>query len=224
MRILIVEDEVKLSQAMKRALELQKYSVDVANDGTNGYDMASGEDYDLIMLDIMLPGMDGTTICQKLREEGSTTPIMMLTAKGQISDRVTGLDVGADDYMVKPFSFEELFARIRALIRRPTTTRRAVIKIGTLSLDTANFKVKNKDHDINLSTREFSILLYLLQNKNQVISREQLITHTWNYDSEVMPNVVEVHVKHLRDKLGAGGGKNIIRTVRGRGYIIEDEK
>lgn len=224
MRILVVEDEIKLAQAIKRALELQKYSVDTAFDGNSGYDLASGEDYDLIILDIMLPGIEGTAICQKLREEGNTAPIMMLTAKSQISDRVTGLDVGADDYLVKPFSFEELFARVRALIRRPTSSRKSILKVDALTLDTTTFKVKYDSRSVDLSTREFAILQYLMQNKNKVISRDQLIAHAWNYDAEVLPNVVEVHIKHLRDKLSPTNKNPIIQTVRGHGYTIEDEK
>ena len=221
MRILVVEDEIKIAQAIKRALETQKYSVDVAHDGIKGYDLAIGEEYDLIILDIMLPRMDGISICKKIREAGIATSVMMLTAKGQITDKVTGLNVGADDYMVKPFSFEELFARVRALIRRTIGERKTVFKIGDLMLDTTTFKVKNKEKTVKLSTREFAILEYLMQNKNRIISKDQLIAHAWNYDTEVMLNVVEVHIKHIRDKLGK---KEIIKTVRSRGYIIEDEK
>jgi DNA-binding response OmpR family regulator len=224
MRLLVVEDEIKLAQAIKRALETQTYSVDIASDGLSGYDMASGESYDLIILDLMLPGLDGLSVCQKLRQEGVSTPIMMLTARGEVRDRVTGLDVGADDYLVKPFSFEELFARIRALIRRPSPHRQALISLGPLLLDTAAFKVTVGGRVVNLSTREFSILHYLLQNQNRVVSRDELIAHVWNYDADVLPNVVEVHLKHLRDKLSAAKSPNFIQTIRGRGYLIHHEK
>jgi DNA-binding response OmpR family regulator len=223
MRILIIEDEVKLAGAMKRALELQKYAVDVAYDGNVGFDLAIGEEFDLIISDIMLPGMDGIEICRKIREEGKHTPILMLTAKGQITDKVTGLDVGADDYMVKPFSFEEFFARVRALIRRPQTTNKTVIKIKDVSLDTASYKVVRNGKTVHLSTKEFAILEYLMRYKNMVISREQLVSHVWDYDADVIPSVVEVHIKHLRDKIEANSSVPFIRTVRGKGYTIESE-
>jgi DNA-binding response OmpR family regulator len=222
-RILVIEDEVKLANAVKRALELQNYAVDVANDGTTGYDLAAGEEFDLIILDVMLPGMDGIEICRQIREDGIHTPVLMLTAKGQISDKVTGLDIGADDYMIKPFSFEELFARIRALIRRPKQTSKSVLKVKDLSLDTVRFKVKRQDQTIKLSAKEFAILEYLLRNKNSVISRDQLVAHVWEYDTDVIPTVVEVHIKHLRDKIDAPFQSQLIQTIRGKGYTIEDE-
>jgi len=223
MRILLIEDEFKLANAIKRALELQKYAVDVANDGTAGLDLAVGEDFDLIILDIMLPGIDGMEICKKVREEGSHIPVLMLTAKGQISDKVLGLDIGADDYMVKPFSFEELFARVRALIRRPKNMNTSLLKTKNLTLDTLKFKVTREGKQISLSTKEFSILEYLLRNKNRVVSRDQLVSHVWNYDADVLPNVVEVHIKHLRDKIDAPFADKIIQTIRGKGYMIEEE-
>jgi DNA-binding response OmpR family regulator len=223
MRILVIEDEIKLANAIKRALELQNYAVDVANDGTVGFDLAVGEEFDLIILDVMLPGMDGITICRQIREDGIHTPVLMLTAKGQTSDKVTGLDIGADDYMIKPFSFEELFARIRALIRRPKQTNKSVLRVKDLSLDTIKFKVKRQDQLIRLSAKEFAILEYLLRNKNSVISRDQLVAHVWEYDTDVIPTVVEVHIKHLRDKIDTPFPTHMIQTVRGKGYTIEDE-
>lgn len=222
MRILIVEDEVKLGNAIKRALETQKYAVDIAHTGTDGLDMAIGEDYDLILLDVMLPEMDGIEVCRKIREEGKHTPILMLTAKGQVADKVLGLDVGADDYVIKPFSFEELFARIRALIRRPKDTTNIVLKVKNLTLDPRSFKVKRGDKTIELSTKEFSLLEYMLRSKNTVLSREQIVAHVWNYDADVLPTTVEVHMKHLRDKIDTPFDIKIIKTVRGRGYTITD--
>jgi DNA-binding response OmpR family regulator len=222
MRILVVEDELKIANAIKRALELQKYAVDVAYDGAAGLDLAIGEDFDLIILDLMLPGVDGIEVCKKIREEGLHVPILMLTAKGQIADKIMGLDAGADDYMVKPFSFEELFARVRALIRRPQHLDMNVLKVKDLTLNTITYKVIRKGQPIKLSTKEFSILEYLLRNKNIVITREQLISHIWNYDADVLPNVVEVHIKHLRDKIDASFDAHIIETVRGKGYMIEE--
>ena len=222
MRILLVEDEVKLAHAMKRALELQKYAVDVVNNGNDGLDFAIGEEFSLIILDVMLPGMDGIEICRRIRSSGIHTPVMMLTAKGQISDKVTGLDVGADDYMVKPFSFEELFARIRALVRRPAQTSDPVLSIKDLTLDPKTFTVKRGDSMIELSSKEFSLLEYLLRNKNTVLMKEQIIAHVWNYDSDVLPSTIEVHVKHLRDKIDIKGENSLIHTIRGRGYTIRE--
>jgi DNA-binding response OmpR family regulator len=223
MRILIVEDEVKIANAMKRALELQKYAVDVAYDGTSGLDLAVGEKFDLIILDLMLPGIEGLVVCKRVRQEGIQTPILMLTAKGQVADKVVGLDVGADDYMVKPFSFEELFARIRALVRRPVHANDPVLKVKDLTLDPTSFKVKRNGKNITLSTKEYALLEYLMRNKNMVLTREQIVSHVWDYDADVLPATVEVHMKHLRDKVDAPYDLALIQTVRGRGYTIGDE-
>ena len=223
MRILVVEDEVKLANAIKRALETQKYAVDVVHNGSDGFDLAIGEEFDLIILDIMLPGLGGIDVCKKLREEGNHTPVLMLTAKGQVKDKVTGLDIGADDYVVKPFSFEELFARVRALIRRPKKAQSPVLKAKDLEVDPNAFKVKRGGKKISLSTKEFSLLEYLIRNKNIVVSREQIIAHVWNYEADILPTTVEVHMKHLRDKIDTPFATQIIRTVHGRGYIIDDE-
>ena len=222
MRILIVEDEMKLAHAMKRALQLQKYAVDVVNNGKDGLDFAIGEELSLIILDVMLPGIDGIEICKRIRAEGIHTPVLMLTARGQISDKVTGLDVGADDYVVKPFSFEELFARIRALVRRPTQTNDPVLHIKDLTLDPKTFAVKRNGNMIELSAKEFSLLEYLLRNKNTVLTKEQIISHVWNYDSDVLPSTIEVHVKHLRDKIDVAKEDSLIYTIRGRGYTIRE--
>ena len=222
MRILLVEDEVKLAHAMKRALELQKYAVDVANNGRDGLDFAIGEEFSLIILDVMLPEIDGIEICKRIRATGIHTPVLMLTARGQISDKVTGLDVGADDYMVKPFSFEELFARIRALVRRPVQANDPVLSIKDLTLDPKTFTVKRGDKLIELSAKEFSLLEYLLRNKNTVLNKDHIIAHVWNYDSDVLPSTIEVHVKHLRDKVDLSGQDSLIHTIRGRGYTIRE--
>jgi len=213
---------MKLAHAMKRALELQKYAVDVVNNGKDGLDFAIGEDLSLIILDVMLPGMDGIEICKRIRAEGIHTPVLMLTARGQISDKVTGLDVGADDYVVKPFSFEELFARIRALVRRPTQTNDPVLHVKDLTLDPKTFAVKRNGTAIELSAKEFSLLEYLLRNKNTVLTKDQIIAHVWNYDSDVLPSTIEVHVKHLRDKIDLESEDSLIYTIRGRGYTIRE--
>ncbi|MCD8485001.1 response regulator transcription factor [Candidatus Woesebacteria bacterium] len=224
MRILLIEDEHKLANAIKRALELQKYAVDVAYEGEDGLILAIGEEaYDLIISDIMLPGIDGIELCQKIRQEGIHTPVLMLTAKGQIQDKVAGLDGGADDYMVKPFSFDELFARVRALIRRPKGERDPVLSIGDLYLDPISFKVTRAGEPIELSTREFALVEYLMRNPNKVHSKEQLIAHVWDYDANVLPGTVEVHIKNIRDKLDTPFPNKLIHTVRGFGYEMRDK-
>lgn len=223
MRILIVEDELKLAQALKRALELQKYSLDVAIDGIKGFDLASSESYALIILDVMLPSMDGIEICRELRQENIQTPILMLTAKGQVSDKTSGLDAGADDYMVKPFSLEELFSRIRALIRRANKNHDFVLTARDLTLDPVSLKVKRTGKEISLSTKEFEILEYLMRNKNKVLSKSQIVNNVWNYDADVLLTTVEVHIKNLRDKVDKPFKAQLINTVRGFGYEIKDE-
>ena len=224
MRILLVEDEVKIANATKRALELQTYAVDVVHNGKDGLDMAIGEEFDLIILDVMLPGMTGTEVCRRIRSQKITTPVMMLTAKGQIIDKVEGLDNGADDYIVKPFSFEELFARIRALIRRPKELEESILSIKDLTLDPIKKKVKRAEKTVTLSLREYALLEYLMRNKNIIVTKDQIISHVWNYDADVLPNVVEVHIKHLRDKIDTPFDVQLIKTIRGFGYEISDEE
>lgn len=224
MKILLIEDEIKLANATKRALELQNHTVDVAYDGENGLDLALGEKYDLMILDLMLPEIDGMEICQAVRGAKNPTPILILTAKGQITDKVAGLDAGGDDYMVKPFSFEELFARIRALARRTDGPKGLPLTAGLLKLDPNSSKVKYNNTPISLSSKEFAILEYLMRNKNIVVSKQQIVDNVWHYDSDVLPSTIEVHVKHLRDKIDAVSGADLIRTVRGFGYEINDEK
>jgi DNA-binding response OmpR family regulator len=224
MRILIVEDEIKLANALKRGLELQNYAVDTVYDGETGYDLASTERYDLIILDVMLPKMDGIKICTQLRQNKIDSPILMLTAKGQISDKTTGLDAGADDYLVKPFSFEELFSRIRALVRRANKNSDPQLQVKDLVLDPGTFKVKRANQLIELSAKEFSVLEYLMRNKNKVVTKEQIVNHAWNYDTDVLPSTVEVHIKNIRDKIEKPFGTPLIYTVRGFGYEISDEK
>ncbi|OGM29356.1 DNA-binding response regulator [Candidatus Woesebacteria bacterium RIFCSPHIGHO2_01_FULL_41_10] len=224
MRILLIEDEHKLANAIKRALELQKYAVDVAYDGDEGLSIAIGEEvYDLIISDIMLPGVDGIEICKKIRDEGIHTPVLMLTAKGQIQDKVAGLDGGADDYIVKPFSFDELFARVRALVRRPKGERNSVLQISDLILDPTHFKVSREGKGIKLSTREFSLLEYLMRNQNKILTKEQLIAHVWDYDADVLPGTVEVQIKNIRDKIDKPFANKLIHTVRGFGYEMKEE-
>jgi len=222
MRILVVEDEHKIAAAIKKGLEQEKYAVDAAYSGTDGYDLASTEEYDAILLDLLLPGMDGLTVCKKLRSQNIHTPILMLTAKGQTDDKVAGLDSGADDYLTKPFSFEELLARIRALSRRPKSTLAGILKIQDLELNTQSYEVKRNGHIIAISNKEFSLLEYLMRHPNQVLSKDQIIAHVWDYDSDILPNTVEVYMKNLRNKIDVPftNQKPLLHTVRGFGYKI----
>lgn len=217
MRILLVEDEHKIAGSIKKGLEQEHYAVDVAYTGITGYDLASSEDYDLIVLDLMLPDMNGIDICVELREQNVHTPILILTAKGQLHDKVEGLDSGADDYLTKPFSFEELLARIRALTRRPHDTFNSTLSVGNLTLDSKTYVVKKDEKVINLSSKEFSLLEYLMRNAGRIIGKEEIINHVWDYDSDVLPNTVEVYIKILRKKIG----ESLIHTVRGFGYKME---
>lgn len=220
MRILIVEDEHKIANSIKQGLEQEKYTVDVAYNGTSGYDLAHSENYDLIILDSMLPFINGIEIIKKLRFEQIHTPILMLTARGQIEDKIEGLDTGADDYVTKPFAFTELLARIRALIRRPKKTIGLVLKVDDLTVNTNTYMVRRNNKIIKLSSKEYALLEYLIRHKNQIIKKEQIINHVWNYDSNILPNSVEVYIKHLRDKIDKNFPKKLIQTVRGFGYKI----
>lgn len=225
MKILVVEDELKLARAIKQGLELNTWAVDLARDGQTGLDMALEEsDYDILIVDVMLPQVNGIELCQRLRASKITTPILMLTALGQLQDKINGLDSGADDYLVKPFAFEELFARIRALLRRPTAHQDPVLKIADLTLDPASFQVKRGALSIELSAREFAILEFLMRNSGKVISKEQIIAHVWNFDADILPGTVEVHLKHIRDKLDKPFSSKLIQTVRGFGYQIQSDK
>lgn len=222
MRILVVEDEHKIANSIKKGLEQESFAVDVAFEGNSGYDLAFSEDYDLIILDILLPGIDGLQICKNLREQNIHTPILMLTAKGQVSDKVEGLNSGADDYLTKPFAFEELLARIKALTRRPKDSIGSVLFCEDLSLDTLSYGVKRAGKVINLSSKEFALLEYLLRHKNQILKKEQIISHIWDYESDVLPNTVEVYIGYLRNKIDKPfpGKPSLIQTVRGFGYKL----
>lgn len=222
MRILVVEDEQRIATAIKKGLEQEKYAVDVANDGNTGFDLASTEDYDLIILDLMLSGMDGLTICKNLRQKNNHVPILILTAKNLTADKVTGLDIGADDYLTKPFSFEELLARIRALGRRPQKTLNGILKVRELEFDPVKFEIKRNKKEIKLSSKEFSLLEYLMRNPNTILKKDQIIAHVWNYDADILPNTVEVYIKNLREKIDVPfkNLKPLIQTVRGFGYKI----
>jgi DNA-binding response OmpR family regulator len=216
MRILVVEDEHKIANSIKKGLEQESYVVDVAYDGEEGYDLALSEDYDIILLDLMLPKKDGVSISKDLRAEGKHTPILMLTARGELNDKVEGLNSGADDYLVKPFAFEELLARIRALSRRPKTAISNQLIVNGLVLNTNTFEVKRDGKTVELSRKEYSLLEYLMRNSGRVVSKDNIISHVWNYEADILPNTVEVFIGYLRNKIGS----DLIKTVRGFGYKV----
>ena len=217
MRILVVEDEQKLNFSIKKGLQQKGYAVDSAFDGQEGEMFAENEDYDLIILDVLLPKKDGYTVCRDLRAFGIPAPILFLTAKDSTEEKIAGLDAGGDDYIVKPFAFAELVARIRALLRRPKETLPTVLKNGELSLDTTQQKVMLGKKEIVLTLREFQLLEYFLRNKNKVLSRGEILDHVWDMSSDAFSNSVDVHVKNLRRKLKGDYAKHI-ETVRGIGY------
>ena len=223
MRILVVDDEKKIALGIKKALESQKYAVDVCHDGIEASNMAEAIEYDLIVLDRMLPGMDGVSIIKNLRSQNIYTPILLLTALGTVKDKTDGLDAGADDYLPKPFALDELLARVRAILRRPKVKAEIILTVGDLSLNLNTHSVKRSNKDIILTNKEFSLLEFLMRNKNQPISKEQIITHVWNWDSDILPNNIEVYISYLRDKVDKPFSKKLIKTVRGVGYKISDD-
>lgn len=221
MRVLIIEDEHKIARALKKVLEQETYAVDVAYDGDEGYAMATTEPYDVAIIDRMLPGdYDGLAIVKAMREQKIHTPVLFLSALGSVSERTAGLDAGADDYLVKPFALEELLARVRALLRRPNEQQATVLEIEDLSLDTINYTVTRAGRQIQLTSKEFALLEYLLRNQGRPISKEVIISHVWDYDADILPNTVEVYVKYLRNKIDAPFKKPLIQTVRGFGYKL----
>jgi DNA-binding response OmpR family regulator len=220
MRILVVEDEVKIAQAIKKGLELKGFAVDVVHDGKTGLSHAVDADYDLVVLDRMLPGMDGVELCKQVREQGINTPILMLTARGTIGDRVEGLNSGADDYLVKPFSFDELIARVKALLRRPPEHTGTVITLDDLSMDTTTYEVSRGETPIKLSHKEYALLEYFMHHKGQVITKDMIINHVWDEDAVVLPITVEVYIGYLRNKIDRPfpQSKPLLHTLRGFGY------
>lgn len=222
MRILIVEDEHKIANALKRALEQESYAVDVSYDGDDGYAMATTEPYDMAIIDRMLPGEHtGIDIVEAMRTAKIHTPVLLLTALGSTNDKTKGLDSGADDYLVKPFALEELLARVRALLRRPTETQGTTLQVGDLSLNTVDFSVKRGDTDIQLTSKEFGLLEYLLRNQGRPLSKDTIIAHVWDYDADILPNTVEVYIKYLRNKIDTPFKKPLLHTVRGFGYKLQ---
>ena len=223
MRILVVEDDHKIANAIKKGLEQEKYAVDVAYDGANGMGSALTFEYDLIILDRMLPEVDGIKMCKALRAKKNSTPILVLTAKDKIKDRVEGLNAGADDYLVKPFAFEELLARIRALLRRPQKTNDNLLVVKDLTLDRETFEVKRAGKKINLSSKEFALLEYMMRNIGKILTKDNIIAHVWDYDADILPNTIEVYIGYLRNKIDKPFSKKppLIITSRGFGYKIE---
>ena len=220
MRVLVVEDGVKMAGLLKRALEEEGYAVDVAADGREGLWLGTENAYDAVVLDVMLPQMDGFAVCRGLRDAGRWSPVLMLTARDAVADRVAGLDAGADDYLTKPFSVAEMLARIRALIRRGAVERPSVLRVGDLTLDPASKAVSRDGTAVELTAKEFALLEYLMRHAGEVLSRTRLIEHVWDFAYEGDSNVVDVYVRYLRNKLDRPFGRDSIETVRGVGYRL----
>jgi DNA-binding response OmpR family regulator len=222
MRVLVIEDEYKIAHAIKRFLTKESFAVDVAPDGEEGLNTALSEAYDLIILDRMLPSMEGVVVCRELRKAGHSVPILMLTAKDQVGQRVEGLNAGADDYLVKPFSLEELLARIRALLRRPHDAVGEVLVVGDLTLDTTTKQVQRQNQSITLSPKEYALLEYFMRNPGRILSKHNLIAHVWDFDANILPSSVESFIMFLRTKIDKPfAGPQLIHTVRGFGYKID---
>lgn len=222
MKALIIEDDKKIGSFIKNGLRSEGYRVDAATDGEEGFYLAAEGNYDVIILDVILPGMDGITLCKKIRKSGKRSPIIMLTAKDAVEDRVQGLDAGADDYLTKPFSFAELLARIRALTRRRQPGSTSVLKVRDLTLSIETHQVRRGKKEINLSATEFRLLRYLMQNKGRVLSKALILENIWGYDFSPESNIVDVYIKYLRDKIDRGSAKSLIQTVHGVGYKLCD--
>ena len=223
MRLLLVEDESSIANFIRQGLTEAGYAVDVAQDGQEGLDYIRAADYDVLILDIMLPRLDGVTLLRQLRAKGNKTPALMLTARDTVDNRVEGLDAGADDYLVKPFAFPELLARVRALLRRPPLQAGTVLQIDNLQMDTAKHTVERNGRLIDLSPREYAVLEYLMRHPNQVLSRTQIGEHVWNFDFYNESNVVDVYIGYLRRKVDKPGELSLIHTVRGVGYCLRAE-
>ena len=221
MRILVIEDEVKIAQFIKRGLKEEGYAVDVANDGEEGHFMLSSNDYDVIVLDLMLPKMDGLTLCKELRKEGNSTPIIMLTAKDTVKDKVKGLDSGADDYLPKPFAFEELLARVRVLLRKKDSGVQTQLKVDDLCLDLLTHKVTRAGREIDLTVKEYALLEYLMRNAGNIVTRTMISEHVWDINFDTFTNVIDVYINYLRNKIDSAFENKMINTVRGKGYLLK---
>lgn len=221
MRLLVIEDERKIARIITESLKREKYAVDAAYDGEEGFNLADSQPYDLLIVDRMLPGLEGAEIVKKLRENGKNMPILFLTALSTTEDKTLGLDIGADDYLTKPFAIDELLARVRALLRRPPIQQPDILKIDDLKIDKQQQTVTRAGKNIDLTNKEYALLEYLIQHPNQILSKETLIDHVWDFDADILPNNVEAYIKNLRQKIDKPFKKQLIKTVRGFGYRIE---
>ena len=221
MRILLVEDDKKISNFIKRGLKEEAYAVDAAFDGEEGHFLATTNDYDLILLDLMIPKMDGTALCKKLREEKVEVPVIMLTAKDDLKDKINGLDSGANDYLTKPFAFEELLARVRAQLRKNSEQSPTHFEVDDLTLDLLSHKVMRANKEIILTTKEFALLEYLIRHAGELVTRTMISEHVWDVHFDVATNVIEVYINYLRNKVDHGHKKKLIHTIRGRGYMLK---
>ena len=222
MRVLLVEDDVRIANFVAKGLRENSYAVDTAADGEIALYQAEINEYDVIILDVMMPRKDGFTVCRELREKNITTPILMLTARDAVEDRVTGLDTGADDYLTKPFAFDELLARIRALLRRGAEIRPPKIIVGDLEIDTAAQRIRRSGREIILTTKEFALLEYLARQRGRVVGRAEIAEHVWDENFDAFSNLIEVYIKRLRTKMDEGFAIQLIHTRRGAGYILEE--
>jgi len=223
MRILVVEDEKKVAQFIKQGLEEEHYSVDVAHDGEKGLFMAQSEQYDLLVIDVMLPKKSGLDLIREVRAAQGTTPALMLAAKASTEDKVAGLDSGADDYLTKPFAFAELLARVRSLLRRGAKEKSTLLAVADLELDTVTHKAKRAGRTIELTAKEYALLEFFLRNKDRVLSRAIISEHIWDYNFDTGTNIVDVYVNHLRNKVDSSADRKLIRTVRGVGYVLKED-
>ncbi len=222
MRILVVEDEKKVANFIKHGLEEERYIVEIAGDGITGLDIAMNNHFDAMLLDVMLPGKDGFTLLREIRDAGISTPVIMLTARGNVEDRVSGLDLGADDYLPKPFSFEELAARLRSILRRSSPEKTTKLRCGDLILDTVSHLAYRQGREIELTTKEYSLLEYLMRNKNRILSRSTITQHVWKHNFDPESNIIDVYIKRLRSKIEKDDIKPIIQSIRGVGYRMRE--
>ena len=223
MRLLLIEDERKVADVVARGLRAERFAVDVAYDGDSGWEMASGVDYDLIILDLMLPGLNGTELLRRLRRKGGKVPVLVLTARDATKDKVENFEAGADDYLTKPFAFAELLVRVKALLRRPPVSHDNVLRVADLEIDRVTQQVKRAGKGIELTSKEYALLEYLVSHADRVLSRTMIMEHVWDESFEGLTNIVDVYVRHLREKVDEGHEPKLIRTVRGVGYCLTGE-